>query len=45
MRLLKKFLLGLFSALFLLSISSAVNAGPVGEDDPSPLPAVRPGQS
>ncbi|MCK4585096.1 hypothetical protein KAU13_06740 [candidate division WOR-3 bacterium] len=44
MRLLKKFLLGLFSALFLLSISSAVNAGPVGEDDPTPVPHIGPHQ-
>lgn len=45
MRLLKKFLLGLFSALFLLSISSAVNAGPFGEDDPSPVPSEKPSYS
>lgn len=44
MRLLKKFLLGLFSALFLLSISSAVNAGPFGDDDPDPAPNIYPHQ-
>lgn len=43
MRFLKKFLIGLLSALFLLSISSAVNADPLGDDEPEPLP-VYPGQ-
>ncbi len=42
MRLLKKILLGIFSALFLLSLSSAAFADPFGEEDPVNPPTILP---
>ncbi len=44
MRLFKKILLTVLSALFLLSLSSAAFADPRGGDDPKPEP-ILPGQS